>query len=140
MSRSCKCCHALVAYGPTESTREGVRKRAFWTVPDGAVEEVSNHERFFLPMDVNAYKGLREGGGRLESEHCPVLGASGRNMLNDNGEYLLAFASKDVALVNTFFSTPKNSVLSARQKRGWETKGQLLIWLERRQRWLCYGC
>lgn len=98
----------LVAYGQTESTREGGRKRAFWAAPDGAMEEVSNHEQLFVLMDANVHKGLREGGGRFESEHCGVLAAFGRNTRRDNGEHLLTFASKHVALVNTFFSTLKN--------------------------------
>ena len=61
-------------------------------------------------MGANARTG-RRGSGKTGNEHCGVLGAYGRDTQNDNGELLLAFASNhDLALVNTFFSTPKNGI------------------------------
>ena len=40
-----------------------------------------------------------------------ILGAYGRDYLNDNEELLLSFANNhNLALVNTFFSTPKGGV------------------------------
>ena len=44
----------------------------------------------------------------MGSKDSKILGAYGRDTLNDNGELLLSFANNhDLALVNTFFSTPK---------------------------------
>ena len=49
-----------------------------------------------------------EGRGRKDNKS---LGAYGRDTLNDNGELLLSFANNhDLAIVNTFFSTPKGGV------------------------------
>ena len=47
----------------------------------------------------------------MDSKDRKILGAYGRDTLNDNGELLLSFANgHDLALVNTFFSTPKGGV------------------------------
>ena len=60
-----------------------------------------------------------EGEGRSRSEDCRVLGAYGRDTLNDNGKRLLAFAANhSLALVNTCFSTPKNRVSHTFNGRG----------------------
>ena len=60
--------------------------------------------------------GGEEGG---YSQGCRVLGAYGRDTLNDNGERLLSFATNhSLALVNTFFSTPKNRVSYTFNGRG----------------------
>ena len=84
----------LVAYGPTEPTRDESKKRAFWAGLDMAVKEVPKHEQLLLLMDTNARTGRREGG---------ALGIYGRDTRNDNGELLLAFASNhDLTLVNVF--------------------------------------
>ena len=99
----------VVAYGPTECTREGSKKRAFWAALDRAVKEVPKHEQLFVLMDANARTG-RRGSGKTGNEHCVALGTYGRDTRNDNGELLLSFASNhDLALVNTFFSTPKTA-------------------------------
>ena len=67
------------------------------------MKEVPGHEQLFVSMDANARTG-RRGGGGPGSEDCKVLGAYGRDTLNDNGERLLSFATNhDLALVNTFF-------------------------------------
>ena len=48
-----------------------------------------------------------------------MLGAYGRDNLNNNGELLLSFANNhDLALVNTFFSTPKGSASHTFNGRG----------------------
>ena len=61
-------------------------------------------------MDANARTGRREKGG-VGSKDNKVLGAYGRDTLSDNRELLLSFANNnDLAIVNTFFSTPKGSV------------------------------
>ena len=69
-------------------------------------------------MDANARLGRREKGG-IGSKNNKILGAYGRDTLNDNGELLLSFANNhDVANVNTFFSTPKGGVSHTFNGRG----------------------
>ena len=61
-------------------------------------------------MDVNARIGRREK-GQVGSKDDKIFVAYGRDILNDNGELLPSFANNhDLALVNTFFSTPKGGV------------------------------
>ena len=53
-------------------------------------------------IDANVRTGRREK-EQVGSKDNKVLGAYGRDTLNDNGELLLSFAnSHDLALVNTF--------------------------------------
>ena len=95
---------------PTDSTRDYAKKRSFWTAFDRAVNKVPKHEQLYILMDANARTG-RRGGKGLGSEHYEVLGAYGRETRNGNGERLLTFASNhDLALVNTFFSSPKYGI------------------------------
>ena len=55
----------------------------------------------------------------MGSEDGKVLGAYGRDTLNGNGELLLSLANNhDLALVNTFFSTPKGGVSHTFDGRG----------------------
>ena len=55
----------------------------------------------------------------MESKDNKILGAYGRDTLNDNGELLLLFAKNhDLALVNTFFSTLKGDVPHAFNSQG----------------------
>ena len=82
------------------------------------MEEVSKHEQLFVLMDANARTGRREK-GQVGSKDSKILGAYGRDTLNDNGELLLSFANNhDLALVNTFFSTPKGGVSHTFNGRG----------------------
>ena len=107
----------VVAYAPKD-TRTASKKHSFWTALDRVVKEVPGHEQLFVLMDANARTG-RRGGGGPGSEDCKVLGAYGRDTLNDNGERLLSFATNhSLALVNTFFSTPKNRVSHTFNGRG----------------------
>ena len=47
----------------------------------------------------------------MGSKDSKILDDYSRDTLNDNGELLLSFADNhDLALVNTFFSTPKAGV------------------------------
>ena len=99
----------VVGYAPTD-TQSLRKKNAFWTALKRVVKEVPEHEQLFVLMDANARTG-RRGGGKLGSEECKVLGAYGRDNLNDNGERLLSFsANHELALLNTFFSTAKNAI------------------------------
>ena len=55
----------------------------------------------------------------MGSKDIKILGACGRDSLNDNGELLLSFANNhDLAFVNTFFSTPKGGVSHTFNGRG----------------------
>ena len=72
--------------------------------------EVPKHEQLFVLMDANARTGRREK-GKVGSKDSKIIGAYGRDTLNDHRKLLLSFAnSHDLALVNTFFSTPKDGV------------------------------
>ena len=81
----------FVAYAPTE-TQNASNKLAFWTTLDRAVEEVTKHEQLFVLMDANARTGRGEKGG-VGSKDNTILGAYGRDTLNDNGELLLSFVN-----------------------------------------------
>ena len=82
------------------------------------MEEVPKHEQLFVLMDANARTGRREK-GQVGSTDIKILGAYGRDTLNDNGELLLSFATNhDLALVNTFFSPPKGGVSHTFNGRG----------------------
>ena len=109
----------FVAYAPTE-TQNASNKDAFWTTLDRAVEEVPRHKQLLLLMDANARTGRREKGG-VGSKDNKILGAYGRDTLNDNGELLLilSFANNhDLAVMNPFFSTPKGGVTHTFNGRG----------------------
>ena len=107
----------VVVYAPTEQQNAN-NKHAFWTTLDKVVEEVPKHEQLFVLMDANARTGRREK-GQVGSKDSKILGASGRDILNDNGELLLYFANNhDLALVNTFFNTPKGCVSHTFNEQG----------------------
>ena len=107
----------FVAYAPTE-IHDASKKHAFWTTLDRAVKDVPRHEQLFVLMDANARTGRREKGG-VGSKDNKILGAYGPDILNDNGELLLSFANNhDLAILNTFFSTPKGGVSHTLNGRG----------------------
>ena len=105
----------VVAYAPTEPQNAN-NKHAFWTSLGRVVEEVPKHEQLFVLMDANARTG---GGKRVGSKDSKILGGYGRDTLNDNGELLLSFTNiHDLALVSTFFSTPKGGISHTFNGRG----------------------
>ena len=107
----------VVAYTLTE-TQNASNKHAFWTSLNRVVKGVPKHEQLFVLMDANARTRRREK-RQVGSKDSKILGAYGRDTLNDNGELLLSFASKhDLALVITFFSTSKGSVSHTFNVRG----------------------
>ena len=107
----------FAAYAPTE-TQNASNKHAFWTSLDRVVEEVPKHEQLFVLIDANALTGRREK-GQVGIKDSKVLGAYSRDTLNDNRELLLSFANNHgLALVNTFFSTPKGGVSRPFNGRG----------------------
>ena len=78
------------------------------------MEEVPKHEQLFVLMDANARTGRREK-GQAGSKDSEILGAYGRDTLNDNGELLLSFGNNyDLALVNTFFFGLATNALNVR--------------------------
>ena len=82
------------------------------------MEEVPKHEQLFVLMNAKARTGRREK-GQVGSKNSTILGAYGRDILNDNGELLLSFANKHgIALVNTLFCTSKGGVSHTINGRG----------------------
>ena len=99
----------IVGYAPTDTQSVG-ENHAFWTALERVVKEGPEDEQLFVLVDANARTG-RKGGGKLGSEECKVLGAYGRDTLDDNGERFLPFSANHLlALLNTFFSTTKNAI------------------------------
>ena len=81
--------------------------------------EVPRHEQLFVLMDANARTGRREKGGIGSKDNKIFQGAYGRDTLNNNGELLMSFANNhNLAIVNTFFSTPKDGVSHTFNGRG----------------------
>ena len=98
----------VVTYSPTEESPEG-QKAKYMVALNCTVASVPAGEYIFVLTDANARTGKRgEGGGEADSK---VLDAYGRDKLNENGKLLLGFAEDNkLALLNTFFCTPKNGV------------------------------
>ena len=95
----------MVAYAPTKEAPEG-QKAKYMAALNCTVASVPARAYVFVLTDANARTGKKgEGGGETDSK---VLGACGRDMLNENGKLLLGFADDNkLALLNTFFCTPK---------------------------------
>ena len=93
------------------------------------VASVPAREYVFVLTDANARTGKRgEGGGEADIK---VLGAYGRDRLNENGKLLLGFAEDNkLALLNTLFCTPKSGVSytfqSANRSKGQARLGYIL--------------
>ena len=83
------------------------------------MEESPKHEQLFVLMDANARTRRREEGLRGTKDNT-ILGAYGRDTFNDNRELLLLSIANnhDLALVKTFFSTPKSGVSHTSKGRG----------------------
>ena len=96
----------VVGYVPTldKSTSEN---DYFWSSLDEVVKGVPSRDHLIVLMHPNARKGLR-GIGCTDSK---VLGAFGRDELNDNGERLLTHATDNkLALVNTYNASPARGI------------------------------
>ena len=86
-------------------------------------------EYVFVLTDANARTGKRGEGG--EETDSKVLGAYGRDKLNENGKLLPGFAEDNkLAPLNTFFCTPKSGVSytfqSANRSKGQERLDYIL--------------
>ena len=98
----------VVGYAPIEPS-DSEKKRAFWHRLDGMVQPIPKKECLFVLMYANARIGETIEGERTEDDG--VLGAYGRDELNDNGKILLNFATDNkLAVTNTFFSTCKGGI------------------------------
>ena len=110
----------VVAYAPTEEAPEG-QKAKYMAALNCTVASMPTREYVFVLTDANARTGKRgQCGGEADSK---VLGAYGRDMLNENGKLLLGFTDDNkLAPLNTFFCTPKSGVSytfqSANRRKG----------------------
>ena len=111
----------MVAFAPTEEAPEG-QKPKYMAALNCTVASVPAREYVFVLTDANARTGKRsEGGGETDSK---VLGAYGRDKLDENGKVPLGFAGDNkLALLNTFFCTPKSGVSYTFQSAN-RSKGQ----------------
>ena len=111
----------VVAYAPTEEATEG-QKTKYMAALNCTVASVPAREYVFVLKDANAMTGKRgEGGRKTDSE---VLGAYGRDKVNENGKLLLSFGEDNkLALLNTLFCTPKGGVSYTFQSAN-RSKGQ----------------
>ena len=111
----------MVAFAPTEEAPEG-KKARYMAALNCTVASVPVREYLFVLTDANARTGKRsEGGGETDSK---VLGAYGRDKLDENGKLPLDFAGDNkLALLNTFFCTPKSGVSYTFQSAN-RSKGQ----------------
>ena len=98
----------VVAYAPTEEAPEW-QKAKYMTALNCTVASVPAREYVFILTNGNARTGKRgEDGGEAAGK---VLGAYSRDMLNEIGKLRLGFAEDNkLALLNTFFCTPKSGV------------------------------
>ena len=99
----------MVAYAPTQEAPER-QKAKYMAALNCAVASMPARECVFVLTDANARAAGKRGEGGGEA-HSKVLGAYGRDKLNENGKLLLGFAEDNkLALINTLFRTPKSGV------------------------------
>ena len=111
----------MVAYAPTEEAPEG-HKAKYMVALNCTVASVPAREYVFILTDTNARTGKRVEGVR--EADSKVLGAYGRDKLNENGKLLLVFAEENMlALLTTFFCPPKSGVSYTFQSAN-RSKGQ----------------
>ena len=110
LTGECAAVNLVVAYAPTETNPNAELKEVFWKKLRCLVKQIPTKEFLFVLMDANAWTGKR-------METCDdgrMLGAYGRDELNNNGKRLLPFASDDkLAFTNTFFSARRGGVSHA---------------------------
>ena len=114
----------MVAYAPIEEAAEG-QEAKYMTALNCIVASVPAREYVFVLTDANA-RTRKKGEGRREVD-IKVLGAYGRDVLNESGKLLLGFAEDSkLALLNIFFCTPKSSVSYTFQSAN-RSKGQVRL-------------
>ena len=100
LTDECGAVNLHVAYAATEANPNTELKEVFWKKLGHLVEQIPTKECIFVLVDKNARTGRMEGCGDGR-----VLGAYGRDELNDNGKRLLTFASdNNLARTNTFLA------------------------------------
>ena len=116
----------VVAHTPTEEAPEG-QKAKYMSALNSTVASVLARIYVFVSTDANARTRKRgEGGGEARNM---VLGAYGRDVLNENGKLLLGLVEDNkLALLNNSFCTTKVACLThskaptaARDKHIWTT-------------------
>ncbi|CAB1115840.1 unnamed protein product [Ectocarpus sp. CCAP 1310/34] len=102
----------VVGYAPTETVRTTAggnvkAKDSFWTALDAAIREVHSRVHLVVLMDADARIGRRRDG----CCDVKIMGAYGRDIMNNNAERVLGLASDNqLSLTNTYFRTPKGGV------------------------------
>ena len=97
----------MVAYAPTEEALEG-QKAKYMAPLNCTVAPVPARKYVFVLTDANARIGRRGEGGEADRK---VLGAYGRDKLNESDKLLLGFAENNkLAVLNTFFCISKSGV------------------------------
>ena len=96
----------VIAYAPTEEASERRKAKHMAALTGTVASLVPPRECVFVLTDANARTGkVSERGGEADIK---VLGAYGRDVLNENGKLLLGFSEDNkLALYNTFFAPPK---------------------------------
>ena len=114
----------MVAYVPTEEAPER-QKVKYMAALNCTVASVPAREYIFVLTDANTRTGKRgEDGGKADSK---VLGAYGRDNLNESGKLLLVFVEdNNLTLLNTFFCAPKSGVSYTFQSAN-RSKGQVRL-------------
>ena len=102
----------MVAYAPTEEA-PGRQKAKYMAALNCTVASVPAREYVFVLTDANARTGkICEGGGEADSK---VLGAYGRDKLNENVKILLGFVDPLVRPIRS------EGPIAARDKHVWNT-------------------
>ena len=95
----------VVGYAPTETARDS-DKDSFWGALHEAIRETPGSDHIVVMMDANA----RTGKGQDGCGDANVMGAYGRDKLNDNGARLLEMAADHrLCLINTYFRPPNTA-------------------------------
>ena len=82
----------VVGFAPTNTQVVILETNALLTVLDRVLKKGPENEQLSMLMDTNA-RTRRWRSGRLGGEGCKVLGAYGRDTLNDNDKRLLSFSA-----------------------------------------------
>ena len=96
----------IVSYAPTLDDRTS-EKDYVWNSRDKMVKGAPSRDHLLVLMDANVGTGLRVIGWT----YSKVLGAYGRDELNDNGERLLIHATDNkLTLFNTYYALPASGI------------------------------
>ena len=96
----------IVGYAPTLD-KSTIKNDYFWSSLDEVIKGVPSRDHLLALMDANSRTGMR--GIRLTDSK--VLGAYGRDELNDNGERPLIHATDHkLALLNSYYATPARGI------------------------------